>query len=117
MEMEMAKLMTPADGTEIKGAGGTKSGKVAALSVDLARQVERVKAVLGVSGIKYMQNKGKIGWNERDWLIWILLTFEGKIKSESPSQLKLCVLIVGLLPGRGMFARPTSLSVLRPLHI
>jgi hypothetical protein len=81
-EKEMAKLMTPAEGTKMKGTGGKKS--VPALSKDMAGQVGRVKAVLDVPGIKYIQNKGKIGWNEKDWLIWILLTFEGKIKSYRP---------------------------------
>jgi|SRR5579859_3683126 len=49
------------------------------LEVNLDREVKVVKRVREV--IKYNYEKTKLGWNDKEATIWLLLSFEGKMKT------------------------------------
>lgn len=93
MEKELLKMMSA-------GSSGTKAGDKPAASSksdnsgirknskgdwELGPELDRqVKVLTGVLGVKpkaeYIHKNAKIGWNNDDLVIWLLLPFERKLK-------------------------------------
>jgi hypothetical protein len=84
MEKALSKMMTTANsksGTTTVETAKLKGAAVMQLEKGLDTQVKVIKAVRGVSGIEYNYKKTRLGWTDSESTIWLLLTFEGKMKT------------------------------------
>jgi hypothetical protein len=69
MRKEMLNMMTtPA---QDKGAESETT---------LDREIDLIKAIQKFSGIERIEDKDKMGWNDKDFTVWLFLEFEGKVK-------------------------------------
>lgn len=101
MEKSLSKMMITAN---IKSKDA-----VTELDKDLDRQVKVIKKVRGVSGMEYNSEKTRLGWTDKEPTIWLLLTFEGKMKTYLLSDL---LLIFLLMVDQKGFIRSKSVPVL-----